>query len=225
MMWRDGLLKGLGRRALSLETPRGRAHYPQGLGQQNLCCFHRCVNQIILRRHTFCTCRVVWSEMANVGAINLEFTIILTGHGLDLRRELSVKKRIKSVVPIAWDVERTTWPLGTSVPVSRGNEVSQTPAGDGCGVVRRSASHPRSHAVAPTPRFRQRCAGSEAEQGWRAHVASGGLHSRPALPLTALASHVISASLCARDVHGPACTWVPSPVQASRDVASCKIPS
>lgn len=66
---------------------------------------------------------------------------------------------------------------------------------------------------------------SEAEQGLRTRVWSqAACVPAPALPLVALASHVISAGLCARYVRGPACTWVPSPGQASQDGGLMKDP-
>lgn len=48
--------------------------------------------------------QAAWSMLGTADSINWEFIIVLTGYGLDLLFELSMKKQIKSIILIAWDM-------------------------------------------------------------------------------------------------------------------------
>lgn len=51
---------------------------------------------------------VVTGEQCDVGPTNLEFIIVLTGRGPDHRFESSMKKQIRSLILLAWDMP-TYW--------------------------------------------------------------------------------------------------------------------
>jgi hypothetical protein len=51
---------------------------------------------------------VVNGQQCDVASTNSEFIIVLTGCGLDHRFELSMKKQIRSLILLAWDMP-TYW--------------------------------------------------------------------------------------------------------------------